>query len=155
MQRSAWLIASLVIGGLLLLAASLAVVLSRRPVALLPADTPSGVVQRFLQADQAQDYRQAFAYLTANGPDGKPRSYEQFRNRYPSGADGRAVQVVLDGETVDGDLADVYVRVTRYEARGPSPFGNPVSQERSRFQLRREGGEWRILEYPYWVNVYY
>lgn len=155
MQRSAWLIASLVLGGLLLLAALLAVILSRRPLAQLSANTPSGVVQRFLMADAAQDYRQAFAYLTANGPDGKPRTYEQFRDRYPRGIERRDIQVVLDGETLDGDLADVYVRVTRYEAQGPSPFGNPVSQQRDRFHLRREGGEWRILEYPWWITAYY
>ena len=155
MQRWAWLIAAVVFGGLLLCAVIAAVVLRSRPTTLLPADTPSGVVQRFLQADEAQDYCQAFAYLTANGPDGKPRSYEEFRGRYPGGANRRNVQVVLDGETVDGDLADVFVRVTRYDAPGPSPFGNPVSQQRERFQLRREGGEWRILEYPWWISVYY
>lgn len=155
MQRWAWLIASLVIGGLLLCAVILAVFLRSRPVTLLPADTPSGVVQRFLQADEAQDYRAAFGYLTANGPDGKPRTYEQFRDRYSGRGERRNIQVVLDGETVDGDLAEVFVRLTRYDVGGPSPFGNPVSDQRDRFRLRREGGEWRILDYPYWINVYY
>lgn len=155
MQRWAWLIASLVLGVLLLCAVIVAVVLSRRQVALLPADTPSGVVQRFLQAAEAQDYRQAFGYLTTTDGGGKTRTYESFRDLYPGSGERRSIQVVLDGETVDGDRADVFVRITRYEAGGPSPFGNPVSQQRERFRLQREQSEWRILEYPYWVMMYY
>ena len=81
MQRWAWLIAGLVLAGLLLCAVIVAVVLSRREVALLPADTPSGVVQRFLQAAEAQDYRQAFGYLTTtdDGDDVADGGQRDFR----------------------------------------------------------------------------
>ncbi len=156
MKSSAWLIAAVTLALLTLIGVGLAVMLKRAPRELLPADTPSGVTQRFLQACQARDYPTAYDYLTERDANGKVRAYDQFRLRFrPGGNDGVSRQVFLASETITGDTAEVYVRLTRYEPGAAPPFGNPVQQQSDRFLLRREQDRWRIVDYPYWVASSY
>jgi hypothetical protein len=153
MKSWVWVAAAAALGLVLVGALGLAVVLSRQEPQLLPEDTPAGVVQRFLQAIEGREYQRAYDYLTARNVSGDLRSYDEFRRDtgFSRRTERGTVQVVLDGEQVEGDTAEVFVRMTRYNPNAPGLLGSPVAQQRDGFRLRREEGVWRILEYPYWV----
>ncbi len=139
---------------LLLLATALVVLLDAREPKLLPADTPAGVVQRYLLAVEAGDAQQAFEYLTTTvttGTTTEARSLDDFRRRMPSPGERRGLQVVLDSETVRGEKAEVQVYFSRIEAGRGSILGSPVSQWPRKFELVRDAGEWRITGLRYSV----
>ena len=134
-----WLVgvAAFVVG--LVIAGLVVALVTTRDVDLLPADSPEGVVQRFLLALEDQDYREAFAYLTASAQTRCPldefirqASYREFRDSH----------ITLEGtQRLDGS-AIVTARVTVFEPE--IPFGSSEYSYDQTFQLRREEGQWRL-----------
>jgi hypothetical protein len=112
----------------------------REPAALEPG-TPEAAVQAYLQAVLAGDAADALEHLDAAA------------TRRCDAADLRtawvpdSLRATLDEVTVDGDTAEVVVRLR--SIAGPEPFGGSGVLMTEVFTLRREEGAWRISE-PFW-----
>ena len=143
-----FLIGILVGIGLLLALALAAIVLLRGTAQELPATTPGGATQRFLQAAEGQDYDLAYAYLSDTMVDKPTR--EQFARAASEGraADQAGTRLRIERETVSGDTAIVVVEVTHYTTSGPF-FGGGEWTVTETFTLRREAEVWRITSLPY------
>ena len=119
---------------LALLGAAVAIALWTRGEGQLPADSPEGVVQRFLQAIYGRQFREAYSYLHSEGR----CSYETFVSVL--GYEGeREESVALEAVELTDDRALVTVRFSQ----GLGPCLQEHSY-RATFQLRREAGQWRI-----------
>jgi hypothetical protein len=139
--------------GLLLVVALLSVLLLRQPAAVLPVDTPEGVVQRFYLALEARDYHQAYDLLGAQATAQVTRD-EFFRynaDRQPYEGPQR---VRIDDQQISGDFATVTVTVTHYSANAqPFGVGGEFSEAES-FSLQHDTTGWRISDLPYRYRPY-
>ncbi|MBI4286708.1 MAG: hypothetical protein HY670_12540 [Chloroflexi bacterium] len=147
------LIFGAIIGVLIIVAIALVLTISPRDSALLPEDTPEGVVQRFLQAVKDQDYVKAYSYLSLEEPgkDGAPHkvTYEEWRTRFrqsPS-REQRAWKATLGKSTIVGDIATVEVIIETFRPGG-GPFENPVDTSYTLFDLKKTDGSWVITTFP-------
>ena len=112
----------------------------------LPADTPEGQVQRFLSSLDDGDLEMAYESLSEEIRERCP--VETVFGRFP-GIESRLAsdRVTLEGTTTVGDTAFVDVRITRIDSGrlfGPSEFSHV-----QRYSLRQEGGDWRLVEFPW------
>jgi hypothetical protein len=115
----------------------------------LPADSPEGVVQRYLLALENEEYREAYGYLSS---DLRRRcSIDAFvARRYWPGGDGDQV-TLKKTETFDG-RAIVTAEVTRFYSN--APFGaSEYSYDRT-YQLKLEHGQWRLTGPEWWCPTY-
>lgn len=127
-----------------------ALVTTRGEADLLPADSPEGVVQRYLLALEDKDYREAYSYLNASTKKGcafedfaRQASYQEVRDSH---------MTLEDTERFDGS-AVVTARVTVFEP--DVPFGaSEYSYERT-FDLTLEEGQWRLARPGYWCPTPY
>lgn len=106
-------------------------------------DSPQGVVYRFVQAAEAQRYRDAYALLAQE--ENMP-SYAEFRRAMAAQA-GALDQVSVEiGEAeVQGDEAWVQLWIT-WIPEGPFSDG---SRNAGQALLVRQEGDWRLVEMPY------
>ncbi len=120
-------------------------------VSLLPADTPEGVVQRFLKAFQEKDYQTAYSYLRINEK-GVTLSFDEWHKSVSpyTGEEHNAWRATLDRTNVTGNTATVDVIVDRF--RPDAPFENPVDTNTVQFKLNKIEGAWYINTRP---PVYY
>jgi hypothetical protein len=135
----------------LLVVVGVSVAVLRQPASDLPADTPSGVLQRFYRAIEQQDYGKAYDYL-ADGMTHKPTRDRFVSYNLKSSDSNRQERVHIDSEKVYSDSATVKVSITHYYASG-GPFGFGGSGEfttTDAFSLKREHGAWRITELPHY-----
>jgi hypothetical protein len=138
------------IGALALIAVVLVLFTQGKNVALLPADTPQGTVQRYLIALEDDDYQQAYTYLSPNMPQMTPYSdwLTQNQNR-PTVQTGWGATL---GKTVqNGGYATVEVMIeTSYPGgmMSSSQSNLPVT-----FDLTETGSTWLITSptYIYWI----
>ena len=143
MSSSRWLIA----GGLLLalvIGGSIAVGTTRRGETEFPPDSPEGTVQRYVRAIEAED---AVAIRDTLSPAARDRcQVPDIRNnlRYP---DDRDLRVTLRDTSLDGDRAEVKVRVT--ETTGSGPFDSGSYDHDETFDLVRVNGAW-LIDGPTW-----
>ena len=148
-----WLIIFATVIVVLVLATTLLVLLTGEDeAAMLPEDTPEGVVQRYLIAVQERNYQEAFNYLLFN-PSEEIDSYDDWiRMRgVPGIADGATWKATL-GETIqNGDDATVQVIIETLRPGGP--FDNPVRSRQISFELKRIDGQWLITSptYIFWI----
>lgn len=154
MDSRRWLIVSAaIIGVLLITTISLVLLTKENQVALLPNDTPQGVVQRYLIAVQEQDYREAYGYLSFD-PSQKITTYDDWLrmvggiSRMPNQATWKAT---LGKITQNGDSASVEVSIDTFRPEGP--FTDPVRNQLINFQVVKIGGKWLITSptYIYWI----
>ncbi|MBI4201087.1 MAG: hypothetical protein HY531_02210 [Chloroflexi bacterium] len=118
----------------------------------LPEDSPEGVVQRFLLAMQAGEYKKAYDYLGS-----KLRStcaYDRFLEQRPQGQI-EEIQAALSGTRSFDDRVEVKIVVTQFRTSGPflAPFGSPANSFPETYILLREDGQWRFSQIPwplYW-----
>jgi hypothetical protein len=122
--------------------------LLRGPAQELPAATPGGTVQRFLQAVERQDFDRAYGYLSDTMTDKPSREAFTRYNAERMTYDGMGLRLRIERESVSGDFATVAVEVTHYSTDGPI-FGGGEWSVTETFTLRREGGDWRITSLPY------
>jgi hypothetical protein len=145
-----WLVGAVtVVLALIVGAVAVALVTTHGGVDLLPANSPEGVVQRYLLALEREDYREAYDYLSS---DLRSRcSLEDFvsRSYWP---ESTGDQVTLEKtQSLDG-LALVKARVTVFDR--DVPFGaSEYSYERS-FDLKLEEGQWRLTGPDWWCPPY-
>jgi hypothetical protein len=120
--------------------------------ALLPADTPQGVVQRFLIAVQDEEYEKAYGYLQVQ-ENGKTLSFNDwYQTSFPSLRTSQTSWKATLGKTVvTGSTATVQVFVDVFRPGGP--FDNPVNTQDISFQLTKVGDGWFITSRPvlYWL----
>jgi hypothetical protein len=139
--------------GLLLVVALLSVLLLRQPAAVLPVDTPEGVVQRFYLALEERDYHRAYDLLGAQATAPLTRDefvrYNADRQRYEG-----SQRVRIDDQRINGDFATVTATVTHYAANA-QPFGvGGEYSEAETFSLQRDANGWRISGLPYRYRPY-
>jgi hypothetical protein len=136
-----WLIIGVaLLSALLVGAVTIAVVTTRGGVHFLPADSPEGVVQRYLLALRRGDYTEARGYLSSDlqarcSPDYYPRGYY-----WPYTAEDQ--EVTLERVQRYGDWAYVDVKITVFY--GGPPFGTSENSYKRSFQLKLEAGQWRL-----------
>jgi hypothetical protein len=130
---------ALVVGGV-----TVALVTNRAGVELLPANSPEGVVQRYLQALEREDLREAYSYLSRDLQ--STCSLDDFV-REASWRRMRGDHVTLeDTQVLDGG-ALVRARVTVFDPG--QPFGPSEYSYDRFFHLKLEEGQWRLVE-PEW-----
>ena len=124
----------------------------RSSVALLPGNTPQGVVQRFLIAVQDQDYEKAYSYLQVQ-ESGQVLSFNDwYQTTFPSFRTSQTSWKATLGKTVtSGNTATVEVFVDVLRPEGP--FDNPVQTNGISFQLTKMADGWFITSRPvlYWL----
>ena len=130
------------VGAVVVLAVVAGVVVAHRTAPVLDQHTPEGVVQAYLKAVIAGDYRDAAGLLS-------PSSGCGVSDLAAANAPGSA-RVVLDHTAVDGDHAVVTVDVT--EGSGDDPFGSSGASHTERITLQREGGAWKITGSPWLLS---
>ena len=141
-----WLVGAVTaVIALLVSAVAIALVTTRGEVDLLPADSPEGVVQRYLLALEREDYAEAYDYLSS---DLRWRcSLEDFvSSRYwpENGGDHMTLEKT---QSFDGQ-ALVTARVNVFDP--DVPFGaSEYSYERT-FHLKLEAGQWRLTGPEWW-----
>lgn len=119
------------------------VALGSREAPSFSADTPEGVVQRYLAAVEDEDHETAWAYFSADVQ--ADRSLEEYRRTARDygyyGEQSR--RVLFDRSEVDGDRARVWLTVEEYYDGGPFGGGETYRSERQ-IALVRQDGAWRI-----------
>jgi hypothetical protein len=138
------------IGGVLVLAL-VAIVFLRGSTQEFPATTPGGVVQRFLQAVEGQEYDRAYDYLGDTMSEKPTREAFTRYNAERTAYRRAGVRLRIERESISGDFATVAVEVTHFSTGGPI-FGGGEWTATETFVLRREGEDWRITSLPfeYW-----
>ena len=145
-MAKSWLLAAVaVVATLLVGAVAIAIVTTRGGVDLLPADSPEGVVQRYLMAIEREDYRAAYDYLSSDLR--VSCSLDDFVRRgywpEPTGD-----HVTLEKTQRFDGRARVTARVTVFNP--DVPFGASEYSYDWTFQLRLEEGEWRLTGPEWW-----
>jgi len=136
-----WLVVGVtLVVGLMAAAVAMALVTTLRGPHLLSADSPEGVVQRYILALKRGDYLEARSYLSSDlqarcSPDYYPRGYY-----WPYTAEDQ--EVTLERAQRYGDWAYVDVKITVFHA--DAPFGASEYSYNRSFQLTIEAGQWRL-----------
>lgn len=149
MSSTRWLIATVV--GVILVAVAAVVVSSVREPAVLPEGTPEATVQRYLQAVADGDREDVLETYTPDlrrrcegeqGPEPRPPLPEE---RMSFDAD------LLEVRELDGDRADVEVRISEFS--GEPPFGGGGYDHTEVLRVERVDGGWGIADasWPYYV----
>ncbi len=125
---------------LVIIATGLALLRGNMNSALLPENTPDGVVQRVLIALKNKDVETVKQYIII--PDNQkplPPDYWQNTIITQPETDWKAT---LTGTTITGANALVDVAVDVFRPSGP--FGDPVHTNRVTFNLVNQNGKWMI-----------
>jgi hypothetical protein len=118
-----------------------------RALTLAPASTPEGIVQRFYQALQAEDYQAAYNLVS---PDSRRKlPLAEFRQQVESQIEG--TQVRIDETRISGATATVEVTLTSFSSG--DLFGSGEYSYQRDITLQREGESWRIVDGPFYLPV--
>jgi len=151
MKASTWflVVSGAVIGVLVVVTVVLVLVVGHGgSITLLPEDTPEGVVQRLFLALEAEDYREAYSYLSSAVRE--EESYQSWSRPLVRDREGPEWTVTLGESSVAGYGATVEVTYTRFYPNTPLlEFIDPISTSRITFYLEREGSSWGITS-PTW-----
>jgi len=143
-----WLIGGMVVVVVLAVGAVVTALVTGRGGDLLPADSPEGVVQRYLRAVRKEEYAEAYGYLSSDLQ--RRCRVEDFAGRSYWPYTEEDQQITLErSQTFDGS-AVVTATVTHFDTEGV-PFGaSEYSYDRT-FELKREDGQWRLtVTHEYW-----
>ncbi|MBM2827179.1 MAG: hypothetical protein HW403_1243 [Dehalococcoidia bacterium] len=121
------------------------VIVGRREVADFPANTPEGVVQRYLNALEHGDVEDAYGYLSRSIKDSDLEKNYKRDGRHPGDESSR--QVVLEKSEITGDEARVIVSISTFRSSGPMETSENTYQ--LHFKLKLEDGQWRIVTPSY------
>ena len=132
------------IGGLFLVvtlavAAAVFAIVTRGGVRLRPADSPEGVLQRYLLAAQKGHYEEAYQYLSAAAKARCP--FESFVRGSYWREDEEDV-ITLDAIQNFGSRAVVRATITRFDPG--APLGASESSYDRTYTLEIDGGQWRL-----------
>lgn len=148
-----WLIVfTAVISVLIITTVSLVLLTKGNEVALLPENTPQGVVQRYLMALQEKDYQKAYGYLSFR-PSQKAITFDDWLRMMggPQTSDQPAWKAMLGKITQNGDTAIVEVAIDTFRPGGP--FQDPIRNQQVIFQMSKTDSKWLITSptYVFWV----
>ena len=149
-----WLIIFAIVTSILVIATVSLVLLTKgNEVALLPEDTPQGIVQRYLIAVQEKNYQKAYNYLSFD-PSQKIKTYNDWLRMVigePQISNQAAWKATLSKTTQNGDNATVEVTIDTFRPSGP--FEDPLRSQQTIFQLIKIDGKWLITSptYIYWI----
>jgi hypothetical protein len=149
-----WLIIFAIVMGILVAATvSLVLLTKEKEVALLPEDTPQGLVQHYLIAVQEKNYQKAYNYLSFE-PAQKNETYGDWLRMVtgePQISNQAVWKATLGKTTQNEDNATVEVIIDTFHPGGP--FGDPLRSETIIFQLIKIDGKWLITSptYIYWI----
>ncbi len=149
-----WLIIfAIVISSLVITTVSLVLFTKGNEVALLPEDTPQGIVQRYLIAVQEKNYQKAYNYLSFD-PSQKIKTYDDWLRMVigtPQISNQPTWKATLGKTTQNGDNATVEVIIDTFRPGGP--FEDPLRSQQIIFQLSKIDGKWLITSptYIYWI----
>lgn len=133
--------------GVLVLITIIMVIVSDRQTTVYPENTPEGVVQRFLQAEQSGDFQKAYSYTYVE-QNGKRLTLQDLMPYYsrPPGYQTSSWRATLGRATTAGNTSVVEVIVDRFQSQGP--FGNPIFSQTVLFNLTSINGTWYITSPP-------
>ncbi|MEK7777754.1 MAG: hypothetical protein AAB303_03930 [Chloroflexota bacterium] len=146
------LIVMVAVVGVLAIAALVVGLVAAGKEKVLSEDSPEGVVQGFLRAVQAGDYKKAYDYF---GSKLKTNcAYERFLEQRPGGQIEEMQATLAGTKTFDGQ-AEVKIVVTQFRTSGPffAPFDSPANSYPQTYILGQEDGKWRFASMPwplYW-----
>ena len=144
-----WLVGTGAAIAVLVVASVLAAVLAGGGDAeTFPEDSPEGVVQRYLQAIEDDEFQTAYDYLGSALREGC--TLQEFRERTRRTAD-RDHRVVLEGTEAFEGQTIVMVRISRVQT--DAPFAPSESSYPREYTLERQEGAWRFTE-PAWPLNY-
>lgn len=127
----------LVLGGLIVVVAAVAIVVAVRPAPELDPTSPEGAVQSYLKAFLDDDMEEAVTWLA-------PALSCEPNDLFWAGYD-ESVRVALIDVTVNGDSARV---TTEMAFGGGGPFSDEYSEEHT-FRLERVDDRWLISSPPW------
>ena len=128
------------VGVLVIAAVVLVLTIPTQETRLLPENTPEGIVQRYFQALQKEDYVTAYSYLIP--PPSEKYPYEEWRSPLIRSEEKPGWKVTLGKSAVRDSEATVDVVVDVFRPSGP--FDNPVRTQHVTFFLKKEGTIWKI-----------
>ncbi len=117
-----------------------------------PEDSPEGVVQRFLTAVQAGEYKKSYDYLGSKLK--TICAYDRFLEQRPRGQIEDMQATLAGTKTFDGQV-EVKIMVTQFRTSGPflAPFDSPSNSYQETYILVQEDGKWHFSQMPwplYW-----
>jgi hypothetical protein len=141
------LLIGIVLGAVLLVAVTLAVVLLRPEATYQSDDTPEGVAHNYLLALEKEEHERAYGYLSDSLP-GYPADVEAFeesidRNSWRFRKEVDSSVAILSVE-ISGSKAVVTVRETRFYHYGLFHSSQNISTFEITLQQRQ--GQWRIID---------
>jgi hypothetical protein len=155
-SSSRWLFA---FGVAIVVLAAVAVVLvltttGSSSVNLLPEDTPEGIVQRYLLATDAGDYKKAYSYLSpsAVARDTYYNSYERWSQGFFQSQRQNGWKATLGKSVITDDRATVAVTINIFSP--DAPFVSPANTSYYTFTLQKEEAFWRITSPIYPLYFY-
>ncbi|UCC17161.1 MAG: hypothetical protein JSU58_01025, partial [Dehalococcoidales bacterium] len=134
------------IGILVILAVVLVLTMpGNEEIELLPADTPEGVVQRYIFAIEDGNYEEAYDYLSPSALEEDLRygTYEEWAGMFMYREWADAWRAVIDEPEIRGDKATVSVTIEIFNPDGV--FSNPVDTRYYPFTLEKQEGIWKII----------
>lgn len=146
MSSTRWLVVTVV--SVIAVAVLAVVVTTVREPARYPADSPEGVVQRYLEAVVDDDLEAAMQLYTDEVRD---RCEDRGPGRVPPRFEDRSFDADLVGtREVDDDTVDVSVRIREFS--GEPPFSGGGYDHEEIYRVQRVDGTWRIEDagWPYY-----
>ncbi len=143
-------ISGVAIGVLVVVAVVLVLIVGGRDTALLPEDTPEGVVQRYLLALEVENYDEAYSYLHSELR--AETSYESWGRPISWYEEKPGWKAILGESSVVGDVATVEVTHSLFRPGGL--YVDPVRTRQLTFYLEKEGTSWGITS-PTWLGFLY
>jgi len=121
---------------------------------LLPEGTPGGVVQRYFRAIEADDYWQAYNYLSPSALDEESRynTYEKWIQAYLERRQTNAWKATLGEPSVSENTSVVPVTIDIFKPN--IPFEDPVRTRRYTFTLEKKDDVWSITSPVYPLYLY-
>ena len=121
-------------------------------VALLPEDTPQGIVQRYLLAVQNKDFQQAYGYLSFD-QSGQFTTYTEWIQMMPvpQASNQSAWRATLGNTALNGNNATVDVIIDVFHPGGL--FGGSQFSQNMTYVLTKTADKWLITSptYLYWI----
>ncbi len=146
-----WLIIFGAIIGVLVIVAVTLVLTMKKDTTLLPADTPDGVVQRYIIALKNSDYQTAYTYLSSTAKTAVP--FTQWKPAIYYGSNQPTWQATLGKPTITNNTATLDVIIDRFYANN-GVLNNSVNSQTITFQLDKESGVWKISQPDYVYFLY-
>ena len=143
-----WLFGGMIVVAALVVGSVTIALITGRDIELLPADSPAGVVQRYLLALEDEEYAEAYNYLTSDLRD--RCSLAEFVRMAPE-TRVRDTRLTLEGTQKFDDSAFVRASITVFPPVSQLDFPLRPSEytyERT-YNLSLDAGEWRMAE-PHW-----